>query len=164
MSDPVPLSPESWRSALEIVISKPHTVDKRLAGQKTVETYQGPLPSFESSNFLLDREFVNNLDISDSGDSLAKQFATSGQSDQSGEVIVQKLISRTERMPHYHQVVVKQGSAVQFIPLTSNSTGGSGMFQLELISDSSAKEEAPSQSERVEVVAGGGQRNRLRIL
>ena len=156
MSSPVPLSPESWRSALEIVISKPHTVDKRLAGQKTVGTYQGPLPSSES-NFLLDREFVNNLDISDSGESLAKQFATSGQSDQSGEVIVQKLISRTERMPHYHQVVVKQGSAVQFIPLTSNSTGGSGMFQLELISDSSAKEEAPSQSERVEVVAGGGQ-------
>ena len=73
MSDPVPLSPESWRAALEIVISKPHTVDKRLAGQQTVATYRGPLPCSES-NFLLNRDFVNGLDFSDAGDSLAKLF------------------------------------------------------------------------------------------
>ena len=75
MSGEVPLSPESWRSALEIVISKPHTVDKRLAGQQTAGTYQGPLPCSES-NFLLDRDFVNDLDFSDAGDSLAKHFET----------------------------------------------------------------------------------------
>ena len=152
MSGPVPLSPESWRAALEIVISKPHTVDKRLAGQQTVGTYKGPLPGSES-NFLVDREFVNNLDISDAGESLAKHFATSNLTDQSGEVILQKLISRSERMSHYHQVVVKQSNTVQFIPLTS--TGGSGMFQLELISDSSAEAVAFSPTEKVEVVAGG---------
>ena len=155
MSDPVPLSQESWLAALDIVISKPHTVDKRLAGQQTVGAYQGPLPCSES-NFLVEREFVNNLVISDSGDSLAKQLKVAGpQSDQSGEVILQKLISRSERMSHYHQVVVKQNSSVQFIPLNSNPAGGSGMFQLELISDSSAEAAASSETERVEVVAGG---------
>ena len=133
---------------------KPHTVDKRLAGQQTVGTYQGPLPS-STSNFLVDREIVNTLDISEAGDSLARQFASSHLTDQSGEgeVIVQKLISRSEeRMSHYHQVVVKQNSTVQFIPLSS--TGGSGMFQLELISDSEAAA-VSSSSEKVSVVSGG---------
>ena len=36
----IELSPESWRAAVNIVITKPHSVDKRLAGQQTVQTYQ----------------------------------------------------------------------------------------------------------------------------
>ena len=34
------VSRESWRAALNIFVSKPHSVDKRLAGQETIKSYE----------------------------------------------------------------------------------------------------------------------------
>ena len=136
MTETVRLSPETWRSALEIVISKPHAVDKRLAGQQTIESYEGTLPTSQSE-FLVDQRLVKSLEINEKSESLARQFSKSNQSNKSCEVILQKLISRNERISHYHQVVVKHKDCVQFIPLTSAE--GSGMFQLELVSDSAVQ-------------------------
>ena len=68
-------TPESWRAALDIFVTKPHSVDKRLAGQETLEAYE--LKSQSERDFLFDEssllEYLSNLPKDDS-DSVIKRI------------------------------------------------------------------------------------------
>ena len=126
------LSPESWRAALDIFVTKPHSVDKRLAGQERLDTYELRKQSIEQ-DFLFEEkallEYLSNLHKDDSvierihtwlTDLNSSDVSTSNSN--TNKVILQKHISRKEKVEHYFQLVIKNENEckIQFVPKVSS--------------------------------------------
>ena len=147
MSDTIEVSAASWAAALDIVVSKPHSVDKRLAGQETIATFRG-VETLSDSEFLLDHTHLATL-VREcfKGDDLKNKLssvflsdtcidgAESGAGDGVPEITLQKMISRKDKLGNYFQLVVRLCDTIQFIPL---NTVDNGTYQLKLKSISVA--------------------------
>jgi len=135
-TDP-PVTREGWMAALNIVIYKPHSVDKRLAGQVELDVWDGRLGETQCreegilSEEVLSSIIEHTVREDDDVKVLEKVLGMSKLSDEMNTtVILQKLVARTDKINSYYQVVVIQGDVVEFVPLNVRT---SGRFRLELL-------------------------------
>ena len=158
------LSPESWSSALNIFVTKPHSVDKRLAGQETLETFDVTRQTSERDFLFNEKALLENLSNLSKDDSVIERINTwfsdfssisndksSGKSD-TIKVILQKHISRKEKIEHYFQLVImnENESKIQFVPLNCRD---SASYQLELTTKSNESDDNDDDVTRVEAGA-----------
>ena len=160
MSDTKKVSTASWAAALDIVVSKPHSVDKRLAGQETIATFRG-VDTESDSEFLLDHTHLATLvrkcltgdDLKNKLSSvflsdMRSDVAENGEADSAPEITLQKMISRKDKLGNYFQLVVRLCDTIQFIPL---NTVDNGTYQLKLKSISVDKEDAKESTTAIRV-------------
>jgi len=157
------LSPKSWRAALDIFVTKPHSVDKRLAGQERLDTYELREQSIER-DFLFDEkallEYLLNVHKDDSVIERIHTWLTdlnssdtSTSSSNTIKVILQKHISRKEKVEHYFQLVIKNKNEckIQFVPLNCRD---SASYQLELEARTNVDENKTDDDDVSRVEAG----------
>ena len=124
-----------WDSALNIVINKPHAVDKRLAGQQNIVTFQHRLSLDIDLNIFdsLDTEILAHGDAEDIKNRIVKILDHPESENNSVEatIIVQKLISK-KGDNHCYQIVIRHGTEAQFHPLSSRDNGP---YKLTLLCD-----------------------------
>ena len=149
---------------MDIFVTKPHSVDKRLAGQERLDAYE--LKSQSERDFLFDEssllEYLSNLPKDDS-DSVIKRIHSwltdlnsseiSTSSSDTIKVILQKHISRKEKVEHYFQLVIKNENEckIQFVPLHCRD---SASYQLELEARSNVNENKTDDDDVSRVEAG----------
>ena len=132
MSETDNIDPDSWEAAVNIVISKPHSVDKRLAGQETLSSAILETSEDREVNcdiFLLNPNYVEKHFSSCEKDedvvrTFSSKFNVNEKDFQLREqkniiLILQKLISRKDKVNHFYQIVAKLGNIVQFLPLNA---------------------------------------------
>ena len=124
------ITPDLWLAAMDIVVTKPHSVDKRLAGQETVDSFEYELSL--KDGFLCGFNF-KDLKYSDEEDivkGISEKFSEFHSVNGSRvNILLQKLILRKEHSESYYQLVLRHENIVQFIPLNAAS---SEMYQIEL--------------------------------
>ena len=132
------VSRESWRAALNIFVSKPHSVDKRLAGQETIKSYELGTQINESEFLFNETILLEKISMVSSDESLIKRIDEFFRELNPNEIIsgqntvtLQKHISRKEKVEHYFQLVIKSvnENIIQFVPLNCKN---SASYQLEL--------------------------------
>ena len=118
VEEPTNASLDCWISALDIVVEKPHSVDKRLAGATEIVSWTGEGEGGE----LVTSETLLKIKASLADGTLGKPEESEG-----GVIFrVQRVIGRNDRTPPYHQLVaVKDGRQAEWWPLdcTSDSVG-----------------------------------------
>ena len=135
MSETRSIDPDSWRGALNIVISKPHSVDKRLAGQETLAS--AGIESSEDSELTCDKFLLNpnylekHFSSCENDEEVVRAFSfklemTEDENHKNDQkkifIILQKLISRKDNFDHFYQIVAKFENIVQFIPLNTTDS------------------------------------------
>lgn len=129
-----PLNPspqdESWVAALNIVVHKPHSVDKRLAGQVELEVWTGDIESAALSVQTVDK--IHQLLREGKRDILTKVLGEYKKTSEQATVTVrlQRMVCRNlERVAPFHQVVIITGTRAEWHPLDSED---SVAFRVEL--------------------------------
>ena len=119
-----PVTRSGWEAALDIVIHKPHSVDKRLAGQVELEVWEGEWVEREDENeWVLGEDNVSKIIemLGEEKEVKVLQDVLGGRETGSGKVVIkvilQKLIGRNERFSSFYQLVVRREDMVEFIPL-----------------------------------------------
>ena len=140
-----PVTRAGWEAALDIVIHKPHSVDKRLAGQVELEVWEGEWKERENG-WVLGEETVNKISglLGEEKELRVLQEVLGEREIGKGKdvkVILQKLIGRSERFSSCYQLVVKRKDMVEFIPLNAED---SQKYRLELVDEGAAIEEESS--------------------
>jgi len=135
MTKPPPVTNSGWLAALDIVIHKPHSVDKRLAGQMEVEVWEGELREIINGEWILDEEAERNIKqlVKEGRDEGVLQEILGVCAKDGGVSVVvrlQKLVGRSERFNNCYQLVVIMGNRVEFVPLDVEN---SDKYRLELL-------------------------------
>lgn len=114
-----------WDTALNIVINKPHAVDKRIAGQQNIATFKHRLPQgcdlhiFDS----LDTEVIGHGESEDIKNGIVKILDNQVSKNRvEATIIVQKLISKKGDSHSYH-IVIRNGTVAQFHPVSARDNG-----------------------------------------
>ena len=144
------LSSETWSNALNIVITKPHSVDKRLAGQETLLSFKQNIPSDQELKKL--QQVLTDI-LSDAGNlqdenlssKLSEKICNSDINTEKAQYHIQKLVSRKGGDLSY-QLVIRYDDTVTFVPIKSKD---SGVFSLTLINRLDSTE-PPSDCDVVE--------------
>ena len=140
-----PVTREGWMAALNIVIYKPHSVDKRLAGQVEMDVWDGGLgEELCGKEGILSEEVLGKIieHIVREDKDVKVLEKVLGMSKFSNEmnttVILQKLVARTDKISSYYQVVVIQGDVVEFVPLNVKTNG---RYRLQLLEKCESSED-----------------------
>lgn len=123
-----PLNPSpqdgSWVAALNIVVHKPHSVDKRLAGQVELEVWTGAIEGGSLPVQTIDK--IHQLLKERKQDILTKVLGEAKVEDSEQETVtvrLQRMVGRNlERVASFHQVVIISGTRAEWHPLGSEDS------------------------------------------